>query len=150
MKHCPTCGQIILPSMGEMVANKVKKVNQQRIRTPNTKPVAKENNVSLTFSVNNSTFSPKVETTPNGYKAHHLYTSKGKYRLRFQFIYNPNKKIIGGRITVITLGDEKKVTVYGLEEQLTIYPNSPFSHEWDKVIIDLDDRVNCLIILKTV
>lgn len=151
MKHCPTCGQAILPSMGEIVA---KKVNQAEAQTPNIRPIRQSqpaDGIALTFHVGNSASSLRAETTPRGYKTQHVHKKDGKrYRLRLLIQHFPRKSTLGGKLTVITLGEERNVTTYDLPEQVSTYPNAPFSHDWQNVMVDLGGIIPVRVVLTTV
>lgn len=123
MKHCPTCGQPILPSMGNRIARTVAKTQTQDIQTPTP---------TLTLYIGNSASSPSTETTPRGYKAQQVIKRNGKrYRIRLNITNFPRRGTIGGKLTIITLSTtERTPTQHELQEQPTTYPQTPYQHEF--------------------
>ncbi len=147
MKNCPTCGQPILPSMGEAIAKKVDQTKAQiyNIRLIQQPPAA------LTLYIRNSTVSLRAETIPRGYKAQHVYTENGKrYRLRLLIQGFPRKGTVGGKLTIVALGENRIVTTHSLPEQVSQYPNSPFSHDWQHIMVNLGEIIPIRITLTTV
>lgn len=123
MTNCPTCGQPILPSMGDKVA---RKVDQAQARTHDIR-TQQEGRVPLTLRIGEASTVLDTESTPRGYKTQHLHRKDGKrYRIRVQLTRFPKKGTIGGKVSVIELEQEKKVTVYQLPEK----PLPWFSYSW--------------------
>ncbi len=151
MKQCPTCGQPVLPSMGEKVA---RQVDAAQAKTPGIRPRGQNaaepapGNATLTLHVGNSASSLNAETTPRGYKAQHVLKRDQRYRLRVALLSFPRKGTMGGKLTVIALGAGKETApvVYNLTEQPTTHPNAPYSHEF-QVTATLDGQVPVKIVL---
>lgn len=117
MKNCPTCGQPLLPSMGEIKARKV---------------VAQVNDNPFTISVQigDTVVQLKGERTPRGVKAQHVIKRGKRYRLRFNFVHFPRKGTLGGKLRVIQLGGQVGVMVYELPEVVTTFPEVSFLVEF--------------------
>lgn len=151
MKNCPTCGQAILPSMGEAIARKVNQAEAQTSGIRPTRQTQPADGIALTLHIGNSASSPRAETTPRGYKTQHVHKKDGKrYRLRLLLQSFPRRGTMGGKLTVIALGEERTVTTYDLPEQVSTYPNAPFSHDWQNVMVDLGGIIPVRVVLATV
>jgi hypothetical protein len=113
MKNCPTCGQPLLPSMGDIKAVKV---------APSL--------LTLTLQIGQTVTSLKVEETPRGYRAQHVIKREQRYRLRFNIVKFPRKGTLGGRLKVIPLGGGSEPTVYELQGVPVLPLDAPFSAEF--------------------
>lgn len=143
MKNCPTCGQPILPSMGEKAARKVKNIETAHTQTPNIRTTRQNRPVenpqtgrttpTLTLHIRantgtghqDSTFLPRTETTPRGYKTQQVVKIAGKrHKIRLNFTNFPRKGTIGGKITVVPLprilkdGTEAQKMIHALPDLL--------------------------------
>lgn len=150
MKNCPTCGQAILPSMGDRVA---RQVDAAQAKTPGIRPNLAQpagDNVTLTLHIGNSASSVRAETTPRGYKGQHVQKKGERYRFRVALLSFPRKGTMGGKLTVIPLGPtsqkERKPVVYDLPEQPTTHPAAPYTHEF-QVTASLDVPTPVKIVL---
>ena len=131
MTHCPTCGQPVLPSMGDRVARAVDNDAQTPdIQAPTPTPLPPR--LTLTLHIGNSASSPSTETTPRGYKTQQVIRRNGKrYRVRLNITNFPRRGTMGGKLTVIALGKAERSPVqYELPEQITTYPQAPYQHEF--------------------
>lgn len=131
MKNCPTCGQPILPSMGEKVA---RQVDAAQAKTSGIRPNLAQpagDNVTMTLHIGNSASPVRAETTPRGYKGQHVVKRDQRYRVRVALLSFPRKGTMGGKLTIVPLGSgERKPTVYELPEQPTTHPAAPYTHEF--------------------
>lgn len=133
--------------MGETTARKVDQTQTFNIRTtPQNRPI---NRTALTLHIGNSTSSLRAETTPRGYKAQHIHKKDGKrYRFRILIQFFPRRGTIGGKLTIITLG-ENTITTNELPEQPTTYPDLPFTHDWQNLTADLGGTTPLRITITT-
>lgn len=147
MRTCPTCGQAILPSMGDRVA---RQVDAAQAKTSGIRPTLAQpagDNVTLTLHIGNSASSVRAETTPRGYKGQHVQKKGERYRFRVALLSFPRRGTMGGKLTVIALGaGERKPVTYDLPEQPTTHPNAPYAHEF-QVTTSLDAPTPVKIVL---
>lgn len=145
MKHCPTCGQPVLPSMGEKTA---RQVNAAQARPQTSTPTTNEATIKLI--IGNSISSPKTETTPRGYKTQHVIKRDQRYRIRINLISFPRRGTIGGKLTIAPLGtgteNKGTPTTHELPEQPTI-PLTPHQHEF-QITAKFEDQIPVKIILE--
>jgi hypothetical protein len=131
MKHCPTCGQIILPSMGK----KTQKIANAITQTPQNPPT-----ITIEIDTNGTKHTLDTQTTPRGYRGTKtIRTPNGPYRLRTNLLHLPRKKAITGHLTTIHLPNAQNhtPTKINLPPQPTNHPTLPITHTWENLPLTL-------------